>query len=362
MLQDWYYAPADIAARRGRRLRTACRTTSSACGLTADWSGCCEDGHGVEIQLDKHNRPTVERRQIVLRDPTGQIKGSVLTDPVTGIMPAGTCMWCMATYDGSAPARTNGPYYEPFDFGLCCQDPAAVRPAAVAPRVPARPVRPANRRAVPPAVHRPANHPARARANPRPRKARPAKARPATARPARREQPARARANPRPPESPTSESPTSESPPANRPTIESPTSESPPSGESSSKSTAIVPASWSPTGYVALYVEESDEVRFNFVAHATLTEKLTRLPVDPKLLEVCAAGTFDVWVSTEMPYALGCLVRDGQLTIRQSRKRTIDVTIRLSAIRKGFSGQRFAARTKEQFESNERFIRSAYNR
>ena len=72
-----------------------------------------------------------------------------------------------------------------------------------------------------------------------------------------------------------------------------------------------MPADWSPTGYVALYVEESDEVRFNFVAHATLTEKLTRLAVDPKLLEVSRAGTFDVWVSTEMPYALGCLVRNG---------------------------------------------------
>ena len=62
MLQDW---TMNRAARRpaGPACGSRCRRTSSA-SLTADWSGCCGDGHGVEIQLDKHNRPTVTSRQI----------------------------------------------------------------------------------------------------------------------------------------------------------------------------------------------------------------------------------------------------------------------------------------------------------
>lgn len=134
-------------------------------------------------------------------------------------------------------------------------------------------------------------------------------------------------------------------------------------GGGSSKSAAIVPASWTPGGYVALYVEEAPQVRFNDVLTAGVVEKETLIPIDPHYIEVCEPGSLlvDGCVPDE-PVAIGAKVVGENVRIRLSRKpkKPIGVVIRLTGIRKGFRGLRFTPKTKAQFVANEAVIRKAY--
>ncbi len=84
--------------------------------LTADWYAC-DDGEGVEIQLDDDGNPAATDHQVILRDPLGIAAGNMLWDDATWTMPAGTYLWAIATYDGSCPDDGSGPYYEPLNFG-----------------------------------------------------------------------------------------------------------------------------------------------------------------------------------------------------------------------------------------------------
>jgi hypothetical protein len=133
----------------------------------------------------------------------------------------------------------------------------------------------------------------------------------------------------------------------------------------SEKSTAIVPASWSPTGYTALFIHEMPEVRFDDVVTATVTDDETLIAIDPRFLEVCEPGTVEVCGCVpDLPIPVGAVVEDDQVRIRTSRLKSqassLRVVIRLTGIRKGFGSQRFPNRTEEQFLANEAFIRSAY--
>jgi hypothetical protein len=171
--------------------------------------------------------------------------------------------------------------------------------------------------------------------------------------------------SPSPPSSLPSDSSQSPSSKPSEPST-SPPSEQPPSQTSgqSDKSTAIVPASWSPTGYTALFIAEMPEVRFDDVMSATVTNSDTLLPIDPKYLEVCEPGSVQVCGCVpDVPVLVGAAVVTDQVRLRLGARgddQPVSVTIRLTGIRKGFHDHRLPDRTEEQFLANEAFIRSAY--
>jgi hypothetical protein len=131
----------------------------------------------------------------------------------------------------------------------------------------------------------------------------------------------------------------------------------------SEKSTAIVPASWSPTGYSALFIHEMPEVRFDDVLTAIVDDE-TLIAIDPRFLEVCEPGTVQVCGCVpDLPVPVGAAVENDAVRVRLGARgsdQSVNLVIRLTGIRKGFSSQRFPNRTEEQFLANEAFIRSAY--
>ena len=132
----------------------------------------------------------------------------------------------------------------------------------------------------------------------------------------------------------------------------------------SDKSTAIVPASWTTTGYTALFIAECPEVRFDDVMVVKIAKVNMYLPIDPKFLEVCEANSVQVCgCVTDIPVLVGAVVEGDKVRVQfvdENPNLSLQVVIRLTGIRKGFRGLRFPSRTKAQFEANERFIRSAY--
>lgn len=133
----------------------------------------------------------------------------------------------------------------------------------------------------------------------------------------------------------------------------------------SDKSTAIVPASWSPKGFTALFVSESPEVRFDDVLVIEMPQRNAVVSIDPKFVEVCEPGSIEVcgW-SVNRPVLLGAAVDGGLVDVEFAERhpdRLLRVVLRLTGIRKGFAGHRFPERSRAQYDANERFIRSAYN-
>lgn len=136
----------------------------------------------------------------------------------------------------------------------------------------------------------------------------------------------------------------------------------------SEKNSAIVPARFSPTGYAALFVVESPEVRFEDTVVVPVGGVETRLPVDYRFVEVCAPGSVQVVgyaadkavrVQVTLEVELGAaylVVRCSVWPWRRPRR----VTVRLSGLRRKFEQVRFPAKTKEQFEANEIFIKNFY--
>lgn len=141
-----------------------------------------------------------------------------------------------------------------------------------------------------------------------------------------------------------------------------PSSQSGPS--SSSKDTAIVPASWSPTGYTALFVSEMPEVRFDDVMRVVVRKTEWQVTIDPMFREVCEPHSIDICGCVpHRPVPIGAVVRDGTVVIyvdAKPQQLPLMVTLRLTGVRRGFCGQRFPDRTHEQFVANEAFIQSAY--
>ena len=148
---------------------------------------------------------------------------------------------------------------------------------------------------------------------------------------------------------------------------QSESSESQPPSESwsgSDKSSAIVPASWSPTGYVALFIHEMPEVRFDDVMVVNVPQENQDIKIDPHFVEVCERGSIEVCgIVPDKPILVGARAHGDKIRLQfaqEDSKHAVRLVIRLTGIRRGFAGKRFPRRTREQFLANEAFINSAY--
>lgn len=138
------------------------------------------------------------------------------------------------------------------------------------------------------------------------------------------------------------------------------------SGGGDSKSTAIVPVpDWFHQGgerFAALYIKESPEVKFDDDFTVPVTERQTRVRLDPRFVVVCEPGTLRVVVSGDSGWAAGRIDGPDVLITCSSEptERPSHVTVYVVGTRRGFKGTRFAPRTKEQFTANEAYINSHY--
>ena len=143
-------------------------------------------------------------------------------------------------------------------------------------------------------------------------------------------------------------------------------------GSGSSKSTCIVPCSFHPQKFAALFLPEMPrEGVFLDTMEIYLENRVTVDWIDPEFVEVCEPFTFSVvgW-SCGRPIALGIEVDHDKITItRPWWSRKTKATVMIHAIRKGFlhaasasryHRRRLPQRNLTQFEANEAFINSAY--
>lgn len=111
-------------------------------------------------------------------------------------------------------------------------------------------------------------------------------------------------------------------------------------------------------------MEEAPEVRFDDMLTTVMHGDDALVGIDPKFIEVCEHGSIKVCGCVpNVPVLAGASVMGTEVLVRLARNGTVGpvaVSIRITGIRKGFAGLRFPDRTREQFESNERFINSAY--
>lgn len=156
---------------------------------------------------------------------------------------------------------------------------------------------------------------------------------------------------------------TSSEPPSSTP------SEPPPPSSGSDKSTAIVPASWSSTGFVSMFVREDPIPMFQDRMIVTVNTRTRMVQIDPRFIELSEPGTLEVQgkPSTILPTSIGAVVDGAYLRLRFTwlarllyRREKIRLVIDFSAVRKGMADKRYKERTREQFDANEAFIKSAY--
>lgn len=136
MLQDWYYTP-DGPPSAGAAVWDAQPHRIVRVQLDEDWYDC-EDSTGHVLILDKDTGKPKPEWQVNLRDPLGIKTGSPLYDVLEGYMPGGVCFWAMETFDGPSPPGDDsdgmqGPYYEPLDFGMCCNEQSSSSPSSSSP-------------------------------------------------------------------------------------------------------------------------------------------------------------------------------------------------------------------------------------
>lgn len=148
--------------------------------------------------------------------------------------------------------------------------------------------------------------------------------------------------------------------------VEVPSSSGSSSSGGESKTTAIVPASWTPDKYTALFIAEMPEVRFDDVVRVRVPEDARgryTVDLDSRYVEVCEKGTIEVvGYATDRATCCGFRVNGGRVTIELPWfRRPSYINMRLSAFRKDFFGLRFPNRNGKQFEENESFINSAYS-
>jgi len=163
-----------------------------------------------------------------------------------------------------------------------------------------------------------------------------------------------------------SESSESSSPRESSPSERSPSQSGSDSG-GSEKSSAIVPASWSPGGYTALYVVESPEVLFVDVVGLKTTQNRMTWFMDERFIEVCEPDSIQIdGFSTSEPVMVGFKIDEGRVRLRIRGKEYPDeeivIVFRLTGIRKGFKDTRFPDMTREDFLANERFLRMAMSK
>jgi len=106
------------------------------------------------------------------------------------------------------------------------------------------------------------------------------------------------------------------------------------------------------------------EVRFDDVMIIDTPMVDGEFEMDPRYYEVCDHGTIEVCgVSCDVPVSVGTRVIGNKVVVRfpyPSSSSNCRLVVRLTGVRRGFTGMRFPARTRAQFEANERFINSAY--
>jgi hypothetical protein len=160
---------------------------------------------------------------------------------------------------------------------------------------------------------------------------------------------------------PPSSAPSESAPPPSTPSESAPPPSTPSWG--SDKSTAIVPASWTPGGYTALFTLESPEVLFEDILLARIPQKAATLKIDPRFVEVCEPRSIVVsGCVPDVPAVVGVSVEGGLIRVRFAveDEQEVKLVLRLTGVRRGFAGLRFPNRSRRQFEANEAFIHSAY--
>lgn len=107
------------------------------------------------------------------------------------------------------------------------------------------------------------------------------------------------------------------------------------------------------------------EVRFDDVLTAVIPQADTALPIDRRFLEVCVTDSVEVCgCVSDIPVLVGATTIANDVLVQfaeQKPDRHLRLVIRLTGIRKHYKGMRFPDRSREQFEANERFIKSAYH-
>lgn len=131
------------------------------------------------------------------------------------------------------------------------------------------------------------------------------------------------------------------------------------SSSGSAKDTAIVPASWSPTGYTAVFVVEADEVALVTRMWLEVNQTDQHIPIDPKFLEICEPNSITCFVQSDQPVPVGAKVTEGSIVVRfgftnPSQKHIL--SIMLYGIRKGFANVRLPDKTFEEFLANEAWL------
>jgi hypothetical protein len=171
---------------------------------------------------------------------------------------------------------------------------------------------------------------------------------------------------------PPSSAPSESGPPSSAPSESAPPPSSAPSGSGpppsasswgSDKSSAIVPASWTPGGYTALFTLESPEVLFEDVLLTRIPQKAATLKIDPRFVEVCEPRSIVVsGCVPDVPAVVGASVEGGLVRVRFAVEddQEVKLVLRLTGVRRGFAGLRFPNRSRRQFEANEAFIHRAY--
>lgn len=133
----------------------------------------------------------------------------------------------------------------------------------------------------------------------------------------------------------------------------------PGSDSGSGKDSAIVPASWSETGFTALFVVEAPDVRFeDTFTDLRIRGRESRYAIDPKFLEVTAPGSLRViGLVGDRPYPVGARIEGGELVLvaaADMRRRPTVANVRITALRKGHEATRFPDRALRHYKANER--------
>ncbi len=132
---------------------------------------------------------------------------------------------------------------------------------------------------------------------------------------------------------------------------------------SSSKSPAIVPASWTEDGYTALFTMESPGVEFTDVINVVIPHRNKEITIDHRFIEVCEPGSVVcTGAQPNLPTFVGTEVIGNMVFIEFADQSDSEVRliISLRGTRRGFKDVRFPNRTEEQFKANEQFLKSAY--
>lgn len=127
----------------------------------------------------------------------------------------------------------------------------------------------------------------------------------------------------------------------------------------SEPSSAVVP--WR-GAYLALFVVEAPEVRFEDVVRFELTRRQGFVGLDERWLQTVERSTVVIWSALQSDGdAVGVKydARRGGVNVWARRARG-SVVLSVSAVRKGKGGVRFPRRDREQYLANERLIREAF--